>query len=269
MRHLLLYREIDFSKEELSAARLYFTCTSRRPVIKEKDFVIGRFSMLPYYREQVKDIEYVGATTINSYEHHLYVAELMNWVSDLKELTPKTWDRLEDLPNDCQFVLKGAINSKKDRWNELMFAACKATAIAVHSRLQDDGLIGHQHIYIRQYVPLVSYGTSINGCPISKEFRFFVAFGKVLCGAFYWSNHSPDIKVPSIDEVPKDFLDEVIRRIGDKVNFYAVDVAQAKDGHWLVIELNDGTCSGLSDNDPYKLYGGLKKVLNDKGIFEE
>ena len=263
MRHVILYRAIDTSKEELAAIKAAgFFCTSMRPDIKKDDLVIGRYSVYPYYADQEKEFKYVGARLINTHNQHLYIADLMNWVDDLGELTPQTWYRLQDIPDDGPFVLKGATNSKKDSWKTHMFAANKAEAIKVHSRLSEDGLIGYQHIYTRRFIPLVEYAKSISGCPISKEFRFFVCYGEILCGDFYWSNFSGEIVKPSVDEVPKDFLNEVVRRIGNKVPFYAVDVAQTKAGNWIVIELNDGQMSGTSDIDNDVLYTRLKTVLN-------
>jgi ATP-grasp domain, R2K clade family 3 len=265
MRHVVLYRAIDTSKEELAAIKeAGFFATDLRPDIKDGDLCVGRFSLHPYYADQEREIKYVGARLINTHSQHLYVADLMNWVNDLGALTPRTWEHLHEIPDDgTQFVLKGATNSKKDRWKTHMFAKNKAEAIQVHSRLLDDGLISHQSIYIREYVPLVSYATSISGCPISKEFRFFVLYGEILTGGYYWSIMADDeITKPSVSEVPQEFLDEVLRKIADKIPFYAVDVAQAKDGHWLVIEVNDGGFAGNSDADLKVLYQRLKAVLN-------
>lgn len=265
-RHVILYRDLDFGKDELEAARPHFYCTSLRPQLQKGDFIIGRYSLWPYYADQEKEFRYIGAKLINSYDQHSYIADLINYTEDLKELTPKTWYSLHEVPNEGPFVLKGGTNSKKHKWNEMMFAKDKQAAIEVHGRLQEDGLIGHQHIYIRKYEPLVTYTTAIGGIPITKEFRFFIAYGEILCGDYYWSNYSGDIDKPSVDEVPKEFLDEAINRIGNKVNFYAMDVAQKQDGTWIVIELNDGQYSGLSDNDTKILYSRLKEVLVKKGL---
>jgi hypothetical protein len=53
----------------------------------------------------------------------------------------------------------------------------------------------------------------------------------------------------------------VIDRVGDRANFYAVDVAQTVAGDWIVIELNDGQMSGLSENDPEILYCNLLETV--------
>ena len=262
-RHVILYRGLDFEREELEAASQYFTCTNRRPDIQKGDFVIGRYSLLPFYGEQAKDIEYVGAKLINDYNKHLYVADLQNYVYDLKELTPRTWCDLQDLPEGKSFVLKGETNSRKSNWKRDMFAADKKEAIEVYGRLSDDGLIGNQKIFIREYVPLMKYLDGINGMPVTKEFRFFVAFNHILCGEYYWQNYIDDLpEKPDPKEVSASFLQEVIRRVDGQSNFYTIDVGQTQSGEWTVIELNEGQQAGLSCNKPEDLYYNLSRVLN-------
>jgi hypothetical protein len=82
-RNIILYRGIDFEKEELSEAHQFFECTRRRPDIRKDDLVIGRYSLLPFYLERAKDIQYVGAKLINDYQQHRYIADLQNYVVDL------------------------------------------------------------------------------------------------------------------------------------------------------------------------------------------
>jgi len=128
----------------------------------------------------------------------------------------------------------------------------------------DDGLLSSQKIYIRKYIPLTKYLDGVNGMPVTKEFRFFVAYGKVLCGDFYWQNYIDDIGFkPDANEVPKEFLQKVIDRVDNQSNFYVIDVAQTLSGEWIVIELNDGQQSGLSCNDPFTMYKNLNKAIRD------
>lgn len=235
--------------------------------IKAGDLVVGRYSVLPFYSEQAKDIEYVGATLINSYQQHQYVADLGNWVPDLDRLTPRTWRNIEDIPEKGPFVLKGETNSRKSHWLQDMYADGKLEAIAIHNRLVDDGLLSQQKIYIRQYIPLVKYLDGVNGMPVTKEFRFFVAFGIILCGGYYWQNYIDDLsEKPDPHEVPLDFLHDVMARVGNQSNFYTIDVAQTQSGEWIVIELNEGQMAGLSCNDPMELYKGLSQALKAKGL---
>lgn len=266
-RHVILYRGAEFEREEQEHANWFFKCTNRRPEIQKDDLVIGRYSLWPFYADQAKDIDYVGARLINDYNQHLYIADLGNYVMDLGRLTPRTWRDLVDLPEKGPFVLKGETNSRKANWKRDMFAPDKRTAIEIANRLADDSLIGHQKIYIRQYVPLVKYMDGINGMPVTKEFRFFVAYGHLLSGGYYWQNYVDDLGfIPDPNEVPREFLQEVIEAVGENSNFYTIDVGQTETGEWIVIELNEGQQAGLSCNDPYKLYMNLSTVLKSKGL---
>lgn len=266
-RHVILYRGNEFEREELEHASWFFTCTNRRPDIKEGDLVVGRYSLWPFYADQAKDINYVGAKLINDYNQHLYIADLQNYIVDLRELTPRTWREIQDIPEEGPFVLKGETNSRKSNWKHDMYAATKKDAIEVYSRLANDSLIGTQKIFIRRYEPMVTYMEGVNGMPVTKEFRFFVGFGQILSGGYYWQNYINDLpEVPNPDEVPREFLQEVIDRVGNQSNFYTIDVGQSISGKWFVVELNEGQQAGLSCNDPFTMYQNLSKALNDRGL---
>lgn len=251
---------------EIDAMGRHFRCTDSRMDIPAGSLVIPRYSALPFYEELERDVLKAGARLINTFHQHRYVADLQNWYDDLRDFTPQTWFRLCDVPKDAgPFVLKGETNSRKFMWDTHMYAQTWDDMVRVSCNLADDTMIGQQMIYARKYVPLKTYFRSFHNLPVTKEFRFFAAFGKVLCGAFYWSNCVEDIgEIPSVDEVPKDFLQKVLDIVGDRINFVVVDVAQAENGDWLVIELNDGSQSGLSENDPDILYSELKKVISEK-----
>lgn len=263
----IYYRKSLMEDAELEAASKHFECVSLLTDISEGDFVIYRYSLFPFPLDQEKEIMNVGARAINTFGQHRYAADLQNYVFDLKELTPRTWDRLQDLPEVGPFILKGETNSRKSNWKRDMFAETKADAIAIHGRLCDDSLIGQQKIYIREYVPLVTYIEGIGGIPITEEYRFFAAYGEILCGGFYWQNYVDDIdETPNPDNVPREFLDEVLKRIDNQINFVVIDVAKTQAGNWVVIELNDGCQSGTSCIDLNVLYSRLKEVLDKKGL---
>lgn len=269
MRHVVLYRRCnnlkddDLEIEGLQAAG--FTLLQRRTEIQKGDLVVARYSCLPMYNEYAADVEYVGATPLNTTEQHNYIADLRNWVVDLREMTPDTWDRLEDIPDDGPFVLKGGTNSRKGQWKTHMFAEDKKAAIEVYGRLLDDSLIGRQPIYIRKFVPLYTFYNDVVGMPVTKEFRFFICDRQVLCGAYYWSSHVDDIGAPpSLSEVPESFLKEAMDRIGQNASApraYVLDVGIKQSGEPIVIELNDLQMAGLSENSPFLFYKRLKRVL--------
>ena len=259
------------SQEEIKAADAAgFRCISSRVLVKEGGLVVARYSALPNYKELADDVTNLGAKLINSWRQHCYIADMRNWVEDLKELTPQTWYRPEDVPSDAKgpFVLKGEMNSKKEAWSTCMYAKDRPAIYDVYARLQEDAFIGAQDIYVRQYVPLVTYALGIGGLPITKEFRFFFCRRQLLTGAYYWYSWAdscldvdPNWKEPCVDEVPQAFLAEVIARIGNRAEFIVIDAAQDITGRWWVVDVNDGQQSGLSGNKPDVLYSRLFEVL--------
>jgi hypothetical protein len=61
--------------------------------------------------------------------------------------------------------------------------------------------------------------------------------------------------------VPREFLDKVIARVAKHIRFWVVDVARTASGEWLVIELNDGAQSGLSEIEPAAFYRELRRII--------
>lgn len=260
----ILFRGTLAEQGELETAKKYFEVIESRSLIKPGDNIICRYSALPYYEELERDVVISGGKLINSYRQHHYVAGFWNWYQDLKKLTPDSYDCLENLARmRGPFVIKGTTNSRKHNWNTHMFAETYEEAKAVTYKLMDDSFISDQGIIFRKYEPFVSYGTAINGLPITKEFRFFIFSGNIVAGDFYWANQPEVIEEfkPDVKEVPISFLNKIIERVGDKVNFYVVDVAQRKDGEWRVVELNDAQMSGLSCIDADLFYRSLKACV--------
>lgn len=264
-KHVILPRQCSEWRHEQDIAAKHFPVISYRSAVEAGQIVIGRFSAIPFYREQEKEYQYLGAEMINSYNEHLFVANIKEWYSILHSYTAKTYDQLHLIPETGPFVLKGTTNSKKFLWDTHMFARDKKEAIEVHSKLSHDGLLEDQEIVIREYIPLITYTQGLRGLPITREFRFFCYQCTILSGGYYWSSHVDEVveKGCSIDPaiVPKDWLQKVVNYAGLYTNFYSLDVAQAENGQWIVIELNDGQMSGLSENDADTMYSNLSRVL--------
>jgi len=55
-------------------------------------------------------------------------------------------------------------------------------------------------------------------------------------------------------------VDTLMTIVSPHVNFYVLDIAQTAFGNWILIEINDGQMSGLSENDPDRLYYNLRRV---------
>jgi len=260
---IILLRDSEIvSPEEKAAMSKHFKVVESRMEIPADSLVIGRYSVLPFYEEQERDIKLAGSQLINSYKQHRYIADLMNWYEDLHEFTPRTWRRLEDVDEEGPYVLKGATNSRKFQWDTHMFAKDKRQAAEIYCELCNDSLIGRQDIYIRKYIPLKTYMTGLRGLPITDEWRVFIYKGKMLSYGYYWSSHVEDLPVvPYLLDAGLDLVDAVKAKVGDKCPFYVMDIARTQDDNWILIELNDGQMSGLSENDPNTLYKNLKQSL--------
>lgn len=265
---IIWYRQgsLEHHKNEQGAMEKYFHCVDSRVKIQAGQTVIGRYSVLPYYEEQAYDIDCLGAKLINSHSQHQWVADLRNWYKDLQGYTPKTWNDLRWIDEEGPYVLKGMTNSRKNKWKTHMFAEDKEKAANIYWELLTDPLFEDtkQDIVIRKFEKLYTYFIGINGMPVTKEFRFFVYQGNIISGGYYWSNYIDDLpEVPSPEEVPRDFLQQVIDIVGNKINFWILDVGQKEDGSWMVIELGDAQMGGLSCNDPDELYANLKEATHN------
>jgi hypothetical protein len=260
---VIYFRGALAEEREKEAASKHFRLIERRTLVQPGDLVIPRYSALPYNKELQQDVEELGATLINTYQQHCYVADIRNWYYDLADLTPRTWFSLDQIPQEGPFILKGATNSKKFLWDTHMFARNKREAGEVFCRLSQDSNVGVQPIYVREYVPLHRLEMGLNGLPISEEYRFFVLDGEVMGAGFYWSSHIEDLDraYDPFTEVPPEFIKQVVDRVSGKIRFWVFDVARRVDGGWLVVELNDGQQSGLSEVDPDVLYANMHRWL--------
>lgn len=260
---VIYFRGSLAEQAELDAAREHFRVIEQRTHVKPGELVIPRYSALPWNKELCEDIVELGATPINTFRQHCYVADLRNWYYDLAEFTPRTWFALDQVPKDGgPFVCKGATNSRKHLWSTHMFAEDWYAARDVFLKLAEDTTIGVQPIYIRQYVPLQRLATGMNDLPVSEEYRFFCLDGQVVASGFYWSSHIDDLEcVPSSDAVPQEFIQKIIGLVSPNIRFWVFDVARTEAGDWLVIELNDGQQSGLSEIDPRLFYRELRRII--------
>jgi hypothetical protein len=262
MKPVILFRKIDFHDDkEFEVAKSVFPTYEARSSVLPGSLVIPRYSALPFHKELETDITNQGSRLINTTTQHNYVANLSHWYHDFEDITPKTWFRLFEagLYSNGPFVLKGETNSKKFSWKTHMYARDFQAAGDVYSRLLEDGLIGPQGIVVRKYTPLRNHGIMPSGVPISHEFRCFFYKDRLLTKAFYWSNE----EVQAEDNVPRTFLDNVASRAAPNVTFWVADVAQTEQGDWIVVELNDGSMSGLSATPPLDLYTRLREEISN------
>jgi len=259
---VIYFRSRLAEQEEIEAAKEHFRVVAQRTHVRPGELVIPRYSALPENQELCLDLLELGTTPINTYRQHCYVADVRNWYYDLADLTPRTWFALDQIPDTGPFIVKGATNSKKLLWDTHCYAEDKRAAGEVFIRLAQDSTIGVQPIYVREFVPLNCLTTGLNGLPVSEEYRFFVLDGQVVASGFYWSSHVDELdREYTSDAVPQEFVQKVLHKVSPHVRFWVFDVARTAAGDWILIELNDGQQSGLSEIKPRDLYRELRRII--------
>lgn len=280
MNSVILYRQkiagTVEDKEELGAINelgmsLIFQRSSLRSFADKNKVVIPRYYLWPFAHEVIRDIELMGCVAINDIRSSLWLRDCGAWSADLAGLTPDTWSwntYASMLRDPGEVVLKGAEKSCGHKWLTHMYARDRKSAIETYMRLTEDSMFSDEDIYVRKYEHLRKLEIEDelifpNRPPCSEEYRFFVLDGKIICSGFYWSSYVQEMKrkPPEPSDVSEDFLRAVIDRVREampSLRLWVMDIARKSNGGWIVIELNDGCTSGLSDIDPINYYRALK-----------
>lgn len=264
-RPIVLYRQDRLDPDqfrEIEAAQDHFAVVHERARCS-RQLVIGRYSVLPFYRELEADLAFNGCRLINSFAQHDYVASF-SYYHDVADLTFETWNCLAECGSAGPFVIKGRTNSRKHQWSTHMFAETRTDAVRVIGELNNDSMIGRQGLVIRKYEPLVTYEIGVGGMPFTNEWRFFFFREHLLSHGFYWSLMDQPGLACCTEAMIK-FAKDAAWRIKDHVNFFVLDVAEKAAGGFVLVEVNDGQMSGLSLNDPAVLWGNLAKILKQEG----
>lgn len=264
---IILFREDLDSENELTTAQQYMSLVRYRTEVPDSETVIGRYSVLPFYKELESELATKGSKLINSYTEHKYIANVLNWSeSELAGLTPKTYDNWYKLP-EGPYVLKGQTNSRKHQWLTHMFAPTLADIPTIAKNLMNDTLINEQGIVIREYVALKQLDTGINGLPITNEWRFFYlvvnGVAREVAHGFYWASEPDLISKAHLSSKAIHLADEAADKLVGKCTFFAIDIAETTAGSWTVIEVNDGQMSGLACIPADEFYAKLR-VLTDE-----
>jgi len=262
---VILFRDSGF-EDECIIAETTLPVVKYRSAIPPNSLVIGRYSVLPCYKELEDELAQNGSRLINSYRQHQFIADIMEWAGPggiLEGLTPKTWTEWGHLP-EGQYVVKGRTNSRKHQWRTHMYAPNKAAIATVAQRLLDDSLIGEQGLVVREYIPLRQLAEGLNGLPITNEWRTFwmnqngmpylVGYG------FYWSSHPELADDSKFTHQGFELARQAAKLLVSHVNFFVLDVAETAEGDWIVIEVNDGQMSGTGMCNNYYLYSAIQNL---------
>ncbi len=238
--------------------------------IPRGSLVVPRFRAIPFGELLQREVEAHGSQLVNTFHQHRNIADSSNWNHLLGKLTIPEFGvaDLPDLPEGEYFV-KGETNSIKHQWLKSCYAPDRKSLVDIVNNFQRDGFAGNQRVVIKSFCHfrqlLNRSGQklfSLSGQPIWHERRVFVLDGQALAQGFYWSSFLGDAMPTPIGNGHKfmETLTQVIERTKHLARFYVVDMAENEDGSWTVIELNDGSMSGLSQVDPLELWTNFRKV---------
>lgn len=179
------------------------------------------------------------------------------WTENLEEASilelAKTFD-------NKAIIVKDYVKSEKHYWKEACFipdaSDTKHVLSVVNRFLELRGSSLNKGIVFREFKAL-EYLTehSKSHMPLTKEYRLFFANKKLVSVFNYWDEGIYGESQPELDQ----FV-QLAQKI--QSNFFTMDIAQTKQGNWIVMELGDGQVAGLPDNaNENEFYFRLKTLL--------
>lgn len=261
MQPVLLVRSQYLSRYERQFAVQHFSLRESR-VHCADSFVVGRYSVLPFYEELEVDLAHLGSRLVNSCLQHRWVSSFA-YYDTVEEFTPRSWS--EEAFLHCRhpgpFVVKGRMSSKKWKWKSQMFAANKHAAIRLAERLKEDGEIREQGVVFREYIPLKQLEEGPHGLPITNEWRFFYLGTQRLSYGYYWGIGDSLAKA-TISPAAVELADAIASRVAEHTNFFVLDLAETAEGRWILIEINDGQTATPGEHDLDELYRNLSRAIH-------
>ena len=211
---------------------------------------------------------------VNSPEEYIHTHYLPNSYEKIKAVTPKSnWIKLNGsidiisvLKLASEFknnpiIVKDYVKSEKHNWEEACYIPNASDSEKVKNvvdkfiELRGNSL--NEGIVFRAFEQLEFLTEhSQSGMPLTKEFRVFFANKQIVSVFNYWDEGEYGDLKPNLDE----FV-EIAKGIDS--NFFTMDVAQKKNGEWIIMELGDGQVAGLPDNANIdSFYYELKYIIS-------
>ncbi len=232
----------------------------------------------PQYYQEMYQI--TGETLLTSYEDYMWTHNFPKWYEVLNnEETPKSItftgneifsmglaqiaEKVAEQIGSKSIMIKDYLKSRKHEWFDACFikdASDIKDLIRVMTNFFNlQGRDFYGGLVFRDFIQLKKLGVHPkSGMPLPIEFRTFFLNQEPLVTSMYWDN---DIPYPEgIESPPQAWLEEIGKKM--KSPFVALDIAQAEDGKWWVIEVNDGGTAGYPDSlDSKEFYSLLYNRL--------
>lgn len=242
----------------------FFPC--RRPWQRPPDVeVVGRIGAFEDYAARYHELLGKGSRLVHTPEEHLRCSELPHWYPRLLDLTPRSvwFDRAPEAREVGEELgwpsfLKGSRQTSRHR-RSLSIIEGPAAFEAAMEAYRNDPILRWQGVVCRELVPLRPVeDADPDRIPSSFEFRTFWWRGRLVgFGPYWWQGR----RYQASDGERKAGL-AVAREAAARLDiaFLVVDIAQALDGRWIVIECNDGQESGYAGVSPLGLWQATLEV---------
>lgn len=221
---------------------------------------LGRIPTPAHYQRVFDEALSHGVRLLNSPAQHLNALELSRSVELLAGLTPESvvlHERagLNAAVNQLGFPLfvKGGVLSRKAWGYRACVPETREALETVVQRLLAMHHFARDTVVLRRLAPLRQTGRELEGFPVAREYRVFVAKGEPLAMGFYWPFGDPFGELTLEELAP--LVREAARRVGTPM--MTIDLGQLDDGRWMVIEPGDWQFAGLGSIDAQPLWSAL------------
>ena len=230
---------------------------------------VARMGAAPNYEARFRELQGYGVTLIHTPEQYARASLLPQWYPRLEGLTPESlWfdepprpEQIEALL-DYPLFLKGERQTNRHNRRQSIIEGPEQLR-EVLAQWAHDPILGWQRVVARRFVELRPVAEDLGaGLPRVFEFRTFWWRGACVGIGPYWSAPRYELDGQARDAVIE-LGGEVCRRI--EVPFLVVDVAQTRQGAWIVIECNDGQDSGYMGVDRLQMWRRVLDIEEARG----
>lgn len=225
--------------------------------VEAGDVVLPRYRSVPFGELLEDEVVQHGGRLINTAAQSSKVRDLYSWVNLLPNHTAPAY-RIEDMDNvpEDRFFVKGQTSSLKYLGPSAVFAESKADAVEMAMGLRVHDWLSSEEPVIRPVQNYRLLGRTKTGLPMFNERRAFTYRGQLLSEGFYWTGQGPELEVAP-DQSLYHCIETVMDLVKHVADFLVIDFAQYEDGHWGVIELNDGCQAGFAGASELEVYSKL------------
>ena len=228
---------------------------------------VGFIPSPAHYRAVYEAASDKNICLLNSPKEHLRAQEFDGAYPYLEGLTPASVTIFS--AGECRAAadkiglpvfVKGAVQSRKSRGRK----ACVAETMEELEALTEQLLIlegrSRGRVIVRHLVSLRHSRSSAEGFPLGREYRAFVCRDEIIGLGYYWEGDDP-LKALTADEEHevRSLALEAARRLG--VPYVTIDIGQAENREWIVIESGDAQFSGVSQIPLLPLWHNLRTAL--------